>query len=446
MGSRPPEVALNAIVIPLLAALGPLAIFLLMAVAFAETGLLAGFFLPGDSMLFAAGVFIASSVINLPLWLVVAAVATAAVLGDQLGYIVGRRYGPRVLSRPRSRLLTPDHIHRAEKFVARHGEKAVVLARFVPVARTLTPVIAGVGHMPRRIFTFYNVLGGVAWTVVMLCAGYFLGGVPFVAHHVEAITIGIVTVSLLPAMLTLSRRHVRRLARIGRLERTWFVVTLVTATGVLVLADSVRENEGLSTLDPAATRTVVGDRSGSMTLLAHAWTWLGNEVTLAVLTGVVLLILVVRRRVHEAAVFAIGMAGSAALTVLIKHLVARARPGAADVLGPVDHSYSFPSGHTLNSAVFLGLLVWLLWPTLRSRTSQAAAVAAAVVLAGGVGASRVYLGFHWLTDVAAAWLLAGAWLSLLLLVATRIGTRGSPPSPPGQTPRPRPAPHETVVG
>ena len=124
--------------------------------------------------------------------------------------------------------------------------------------------------------------------------------------------------------------------------------------------------------------------------------------------------------------FAIGMAGSAALTVLVKHLVARARPGAADVLGPVDHSYSFPSGHTLNSAVFLGLLVWLLWPALRSHAARTMAVAAAALLAAGVGASRVYLGLHWVTDVLAAWLLAGAWLSLLLLARDRVCRRCGP--------------------
>jgi membrane-associated phospholipid phosphatase len=189
---------------------------------------------------------------------------------------------------------------------------------------------------------------------------------------------------------------------------------------------------------------VVGDRTESLTSLAHAWTWLGNEATVAVLSAVVLLILVVRRRVHEAVVFAVGMGGSAALTVIVKHLVARARPGAVDVLGPVDHSYSFPSGHTLNSAVFLGLLVWLLWPALRSGAAQAAAVGFAVLLAAGVGASRIYLGFHWVTDILAAWLLAGAWLSLLLLLATNIGRR-SIPTPPVQPPQ-RSTTREKVPG
>jgi membrane protein DedA with SNARE-associated domain len=204
-----PEVTVSAIFIPLLAAMGPLAVLLLMAVAYIESGILAGFFLPGDSVLFAAGVFTATSVIGLPLWLMVLSVAVAAALGDQTGYAVGRRFGPRVLNRPQSRFLTPEHIGRAEAFFARHGPRTVLLARFVPVARTLTPVIAGVGHMPHRLFTVYNVIGAFAWSASMLAAGYFLGRVPLVAHHVELITVGIVTVSLVPSAVTLSRRRHR---------------------------------------------------------------------------------------------------------------------------------------------------------------------------------------------------------------------------------------------
>jgi membrane-associated protein len=200
-------VLVNAVLIPLMAALGPSAVFLLVAVAYAESGLLAGFFLPGDSLLFAAGIFIATSVISLPLWLVVLAVTVAAVLGDQTGYFVGRRFGPRVLNRPQSRFLTPAHIDRAELFFRRHGPKTVMLARFVTVVRTVIPVVAGVGHMPRRQFTIYNVVGALAWSASMLSAGYFLGGVPFIADHVELITIGIVTVSLVPTVWALLRRR-----------------------------------------------------------------------------------------------------------------------------------------------------------------------------------------------------------------------------------------------
>lgn len=216
---------MTAVLIPLLVVLGPLAVLLLMAVAYAETGILAGFFLPGDAILFAAGVLTATSVISVPLWLVIVAVTTAAVLGDQTGFLIGRRFGPRVLNRPRSRLLHPGHVTRAEAFFAAHGPKTVVLARFVPVARTLTPVIAGVGRMPRALFTVYNVVGAILWTVSMLCAGYFLGGVPLVAHHVELITVAIVTFSLVPTVAGLVRRH-RRSHATGEVDRDAQLETL----------------------------------------------------------------------------------------------------------------------------------------------------------------------------------------------------------------------------
>jgi membrane-associated protein len=191
-----------------MAVLGPLAVLLLMAVLFAETGLLAGFFLPGDSLLFTAGVLVASGAIHLPVWLVAVGAFAAAVVGDQVGYLVGRRFGPRVFSRRDSRWLSPDHVARAQAFFDRHGPKAVVLARFVPLVRTLTPAVAGMGGMPRRRFTAYNVAGGLVWAVGMLLAGFFLGGVPFVAAHIELLAVAVVVVSLVPATLTMVRRTV----------------------------------------------------------------------------------------------------------------------------------------------------------------------------------------------------------------------------------------------
>jgi membrane protein DedA with SNARE-associated domain len=206
-----------AVLTPLMAALGPLAVLVLMAVLFAETGLLAGFFLPGDSLLFAAGVLVAAGAVHLPLWLVAAGAFAAAVVGDQVGYLVGRRFGPRVFSRRDSRWLSRDHVDHARRFFDRHGPKAVVLARFVPVVRTLTPAVAGMGRMPRRRFTAYNLAGGLVWAVGLLIAGFFLGGVPFVAAHIELLAIAVASVSLVPAALTIVRRRIRqRRARAAR--------------------------------------------------------------------------------------------------------------------------------------------------------------------------------------------------------------------------------------
>lgn len=198
-----------ALLTPLMAVLGPLALLLLMGVLFAETGLLAGFFLPGDSLLFAAGVLVAAGAVHLSLWLVALGASAAAVAGDQVGYLVGRHFGPRVFSRD-SRWLSRNHVVRAEAFFAKHGPKAVVLARFVPVVPTLVPAVAGMGHMPRRRFTAYNVAGGLVWALGVLLAGFFLGGVPFIAAHVELLAIGVVAASLVPTGLALLRRLRRR--------------------------------------------------------------------------------------------------------------------------------------------------------------------------------------------------------------------------------------------
>jgi membrane protein DedA with SNARE-associated domain len=131
----------------------------------------------------------------------------AAFAGDQVGYLLGRRLGPRVFSRRESRLFGRENAVRAQAFFGRHGSKAVVLARFVPVVRTFTPVVAGVGRMPYRRFALYNAAGALGWGVGLLSAGYFLGGIPFVAAHVELIVLGAVALSLIPAAIALIRHR-----------------------------------------------------------------------------------------------------------------------------------------------------------------------------------------------------------------------------------------------
>lgn len=196
-----------AILTPLLYTMGPMALLLVMAVVFAETGLLFGFFLPGDSLLFMAGALVASHVIAIPFWMLAVGVFVAAVGGDQLGYLLGRRYGPKVFSRPDSRLFRRDHAERAQQFFARHGSLAVILGRFVPVVRTFVPVVAGVGQMPRRQFTLFNLVGALAWAIGIVTVGFLFGGIPFVAAHIELITIAIAGVSVIPAAVEMLRRR-----------------------------------------------------------------------------------------------------------------------------------------------------------------------------------------------------------------------------------------------
>ncbi|MEO7626722.1 MAG: VTT domain-containing protein [Nocardioides sp.] len=204
---------------PLLLTLGPVALLLAMAVIFAETGLLVGFFLPGDSLLFTVGVVAATGAIPLPFWLIASGLFTAAVLGDQVGYLIGRRIGPRVFARTDSRFFAASHATKAQAFFAKHGPKAVVLARFVPVVRTFSPVVAGVAEMPRRTFTAYNAAGGLAWTVGLLVVGHFLGGVPIIAAHVELFAIAMVALCLIPAAAPFVRHRLQRARRTGGQEQ-----------------------------------------------------------------------------------------------------------------------------------------------------------------------------------------------------------------------------------
>ncbi|TIC80017.1 VTT domain-containing protein [Nocardioides sp. GY 10127] len=197
---------------PLLSSLGPWAAVLVGAVLFVETGLLVGFFLPGDSLLFAAGLLASSGVLSAPVWLIGLVAWLGAALGDQVGYLIGRRWGvrlivPREQGGHRPRWLSGHHIDAAHEFFLHHGHKAVVLARFVPLVRTFTPVVAGTLDMPRRRFTAYNVLGGALWVLLLMAAGWYLGDVPFVATHVDLVTLALVAISLIPAAVAVLRRR-----------------------------------------------------------------------------------------------------------------------------------------------------------------------------------------------------------------------------------------------
>ncbi|MFJ9519590.1 DedA family protein [Kitasatospora sp. NPDC101801] len=187
----------------------------ILAIVFAESGLLIGFFLPGDSLLFTAGLLVADgSFLPQPLWLVCALIVLAAVAGDQVGYLFGRKVGPGLFRRPDSRLFQQENVEKAAAFFDRHGPKAIVLARFVPIVRTFTPIVAGVSRMNYRTFVVYNVVGGVLWGAGVTVLGYFLGQIPFVRDNIEAILIAIVLVSVIPVVVELlrARRAAQRAA------------------------------------------------------------------------------------------------------------------------------------------------------------------------------------------------------------------------------------------
>ena len=181
----------------------------ILVVVFAECGLLIGFFLPGDSLLFTAGLLVRQGVLEQPIWLVCVLITVAAILGNQVGYYIGRKAGPAVFSRPDSRLFKQEYVDKSYAFFDRYGARAIVLARFVPIVRTFITVTAGAGGMDYRRYTTYTVIGGVLWGTGVTLLGYALGSVALVSEHIELILIGIVALSLLPVAIELVRKRSR---------------------------------------------------------------------------------------------------------------------------------------------------------------------------------------------------------------------------------------------
>lgn len=178
--------------------------FVLIFVVFAETGLAAGFFLPGDSLLFVAGLFAADGKFNL--FILLTTVFAAAVIGDAVGYMTGAKMGPRLFKRPKSLIFRPSHLQKASAFYEKYGGKTIIIARFVPIVRTFAPIVAGAAQMPYRTFVFYNIIGGFLWVFTMILGGYFLGrAFPFLREHLEIVVIVIVLLSILPAIIEIIR-------------------------------------------------------------------------------------------------------------------------------------------------------------------------------------------------------------------------------------------------
>ncbi len=179
----------------------------LMGIVFAETGLLVGFFLPGDSLLVTAGVLVQADLLNplgidpfLNLLVLNAALIAMAVIGDAVGFSIGYRAGPRIFSREQSLLFRKDHLVTTQKFYDKHGGKTIIMARFMPFARTFAPVVAGVARMPYKRFLTFNITGGVGWVVSMTFLGYFLGKI-FDAKQIERVVYIVVVVSILPLFI-----------------------------------------------------------------------------------------------------------------------------------------------------------------------------------------------------------------------------------------------------
>lgn len=193
----------------LLQSLGSWALVIAALIVIAETGLLLGFFLPGDSLLFTVGLLIGSGTIASPIWVACLVIALAAVIGDQIGYFIGLKAGPAVFNRPDSKLFSHKNVERTQAFFAKYGSKAVIFAHFVPIMRTFIPVAAGVGQMKYPYYLRNNVIGAFTWGLTVPLIGFFLGGNEFIKANVILITLVLVVLSFIPVIIEILKSRAK---------------------------------------------------------------------------------------------------------------------------------------------------------------------------------------------------------------------------------------------
>lgn len=180
---------------------------LLFGIVFAETGLLVGFFLPGDSLLFTVGVVAGAG--NLDIVTINIALIVAAITGDAVGYMLGRKIGVKIFERPDSRFFKREHLLKTQAFYEKHGGKTIIYARFIPIIRTFAPFIAGVAGMKYHRFLAFNVFGGIGWVVLLTVMGYYLGNIPLVRAHFEKVIVGIIIASVMPIGIEILKSRLR---------------------------------------------------------------------------------------------------------------------------------------------------------------------------------------------------------------------------------------------
>jgi membrane-associated protein len=182
---------------------------ILFVIIFAETGFVVTPFLPGDSLLFAAGALIAGGNTGLDIYLLSLILIVAAIAGNTVNYTLGKVLGDKVF-KPNNRILKLEYYNQTHAFFEKHGGKAVIFSRFMPIIRTIAPFVAGVGHMPFGRYTLYNVIGGVTWIVIFLFAGFMLGNIPFFKEHFSLIGIGIIVVSVIPPIIAAVKSRIKK--------------------------------------------------------------------------------------------------------------------------------------------------------------------------------------------------------------------------------------------
>ncbi len=439
-------------------------VFLLPAL---EASAFVGFLFPGEIAVILGGVVASQG--RAPLWGVVVAAVLGAVIGDSVGYFIGKRWGSHLLHGTIGRLPIirnhiDEHLESARAYIRRRKGSAVFFGRFTAALRVLVPGLAGMSDVHYPTFALYNVAGGALWGTSFAVLGYIAGAsykhVAKIAGRLGLVLLALVVLGLVlsqvlrrlrarsPELRALAERVAnahfvswirRRFARPirwvrARLDATprGFALTFTVAVGALAawsfggLTQDVLGHDEAALVDPRVTRWAVAHRTAPLTTIMKSVTWLGsNAIILPLLVLVVLVLVAHRRDWRPPALLAMAVAGAVGLYNIFKLAVDRARPPSPIWVGNYPGG-SFPSGHATQAVAFYGMLALILSRG-RSTKTRVGLWAGASLIALAVGASRIYLGAHWLSDVLGGYALGAAWLAVvvvLALLAARPSNRG----------------------
>ncbi len=446
----------------ILALQGWVALLVIFAVPALESSAFLGFVFPGEIAVLLGGVLAYQHKVNL--FAAIAAAVLGAVIGDTIGFEVGKRWGRRLLHGTIGRLVKHQHLDRAETYLRERGGKAVFFGRFTAALRVLVPGMAGMAGMHYPIFALYNVTGGVIWATGFVLAGYAAGTSYHQVEHVakQASLLLLVTLVVGAAVVwaarrvahnpepirrflarQANRRFVSRLRgryrrqlnflgrRIDRRNTVGLTLTVTLVALILVswafgalLTDLVL-GRNLAGPDHATLEFMVAHRAHWLTNVMGVLTWLGSSAVLVPLAAGVAALWWWRNREWLAAwLLAAAYTGAEVSFQLIKQLTRRPRPAAHFSLTHTS-SYAFPSGHATQAVAVWGALAFLATLTLSTWPRKVAAWTVAVIVSGLVGLTRLYLGVHWVSDVAAGWALGGCWLFAVIAARHYLAVAGS---------------------
>jgi undecaprenyl-diphosphatase len=414
-----------------------------------ESSVFVGFIFPGEIAILIGGVIANEGAV--PLWSVILLGAAGAIIGDSIGYEVGKHHGERMLTRLPRRLVKPEHIERTKQLLRRRGGRAVFIGRFTAALRVLVPGLAGMARLRYRSFLLFNALGGIIWAAETAIVGYLAGkSYRGAEHRLSVIGFGLLALLIAGYLLHRLRRRPRVAAyldaRLTTQRWTGRPLTLaIVAVGVSawvfggVLQDVVG-HDGIALKDPHWHHVLVTHRTAWLSDAAKVLTYLGSTPIVYAALLLAALLAVRRRRYVEAALAVAAMIAGQLIRAGTSVLVARARPPRADWLTGAS-GYAFPSGHSTNAVLAWGLVVALLWPWLAERRHRMTAIGAAIVVTLVVGATRAYLGVHWPSDVLGGWALGCALLTLAVtgLSLRRFHSLSTPHHRHGQRPATAPS-------